>query len=388
MTSESMRSLKVAGLFAGIGGLELGLDRAGHSTELLCEVDPVAAAVLSKRFPGVPIAPDVRQVKRLPDVDLVAAGFPCQDLSLAGTQAGLRGARSGLVDEVFRLVRQRQPEFILLENVLYLVKRQRGALLRYITTRLEELGYRWAYRVVDSRGFGLPQRRQRVIILASCGSVDPSSILFSKAVEADIDDRIADIEESRTYGFYWTEGKRAVGWAVDAVPTIKGGSGLGIPSPPAIFDPLTGLTGTPTIRDGERLQGFASGWTDIILDGERLRPGRRWTMVGNAVSVPLSKWLGKELAKPRHRAPEHPTALHVNGRPMPMAASSANGDVLSHEISMHVEVARHPALRDFLKDPVKPLSSRAINGFLSRVDQGVMTLPHALLDSLRSQAEE
>src|SRR4051794_13715391 len=94
--SPSHRStpLRVAGLFAGIGGIELGLHRAGHSTTLLCEIDEAADAVLVEWFPGVPLVRDVRKLKALPDVDLVAAGFPCQDLSQAGRTAGIRGNNS------------------------------------------------------------------------------------------------------------------------------------------------------------------------------------------------------------------------------------------------------------------------------------------------------
>src|SRR4051794_39316099 len=87
----------VVGLFAGIGGIELGLDAAGHATELLCEVDPGALAVLEHRMPEVPRHPDIRTLRSLPKVDIVAGGFPCQDLSQAGRTVGINGERSGLV---------------------------------------------------------------------------------------------------------------------------------------------------------------------------------------------------------------------------------------------------------------------------------------------------
>lgn len=82
--------MRVAGLFAGIGGIELGLSRAGWSSELLCEVDPAAQRVLGSHFPDVPLAPDIRSLRSLPPVELVTAGFPCQDLSQAGLTAGWR----------------------------------------------------------------------------------------------------------------------------------------------------------------------------------------------------------------------------------------------------------------------------------------------------------
>ena len=152
----------MVGLFAGIGGLELGLSEHGWNTELLCEIDPGAQAVLRSRFADVPLHGDVTKLRALPsDIELVAAGFPCQDLSQAGKTAGITGARSGLVDEVFRLVKRKKgPRWLLIENVPFMLQLGKGAAMRHITDALEDLGYTWAYRVVDARAFGLPQRRR------------------------------------------------------------------------------------------------------------------------------------------------------------------------------------------------------------------------------------
>src|SRR5688572_23571476 len=95
--TRAVMSHVVSGLFAGIGGLERGLSRAGHHTALLCENDAAAAAVLADRF-DVPLHGDVTTLEYLPaETTLVVAGFPCQDLSQAGRTAGIEGARSGLV---------------------------------------------------------------------------------------------------------------------------------------------------------------------------------------------------------------------------------------------------------------------------------------------------
>ena len=214
-------SRSMVGLFAGIGGLELGLSEHGWNTELLCEIDPGAQAVLRSRFADVPLHGDVTKLRALPsDIELVAAGFPCQDLSQAGKTAGITGARSGLVDEVFRLVkRKRGPRWLLIENVPFMLQLGKGAAMRHITDALEDLGYTWAYRVVDARAFGLPQRRQRVIMLAS-RTDDPREILFGQ----DAGERLGGDPADYPCGFYWTEGTRGLGWAVNAVPTLKGGS--------------------------------------------------------------------------------------------------------------------------------------------------------------------
>src|SRR4051812_24746922 len=252
---RTKQALRVAGLFAGIGGIELGLQRAGHQSELLCEIDPGAVAVLNDRFPDIRVHQDICTLRSLPrDVELIAAGFPCQDLSQAGKTAGIEGSRSGLVGEVFRLLRHRRVPWVLLENVPFMLQLSKGRAMEVIVATLEDLGYRWAYRVVNSLAFGVPQRRERVLLLASMDE-DPRDVLFADAVE----EPEAPARSSRlACGFYWTEGIRGLGWAVDAVPTLKGGSSVGIPSPPAIWLP-DGRFITPDIRDAERLQGFPAG---------------------------------------------------------------------------------------------------------------------------------
>ncbi|HWA43036.1 MAG TPA: DNA (cytosine-5-)-methyltransferase, partial [Hypericibacter adhaerens] len=278
--------MRIVGLFAGIGGLELGLSGAGHTTDLMAEILPAARAVLSSRFPQVELQGDVRELNALPSgTDLVAAGFPCQDLSQAGQTRGLDGDRSGLVGEVFRLASKSRPKWILLENVPFMLQLRGGDAMRRIVAALEELGYLWAWRVVDTYGFGLPHRRERVFLVASRED-DPSNILLA-------DDQTLDRPKTRlgkiAHGFYWTEGRGGLGWAPDAVPTLKNGSTIGIPSPPAVLLP-SGSIIKPDIRDAERLQGFAEDWTAAAETV--VRSGFRWGLVGSAVSVPVAKWIG------------------------------------------------------------------------------------------------
>src|SRR5262245_11965869 len=203
--------MNVAGLFAGVGGIELGLEQAGCTTSLLCEIEPRARVVLEHRFPRAPIEPDVRAISRLPrKIDLVTAGFPCQDLSQAGSTTGIFGHRSGLIRSVFRLIADNKPPWVLIENVPFLLHLNRGRGIAYVTRTLEQLGYRWAYRVVDTRAFGLPHRRERVFLLASRAE-DPGDCLFAQ--DASVPD--SNEVEALAHGFYWTEGTRGLGWAVD-----------------------------------------------------------------------------------------------------------------------------------------------------------------------------
>jgi DNA (cytosine-5)-methyltransferase 1 len=293
----------IAGLFSGIGGFELGFERAlGErvQTEMLCEWWGPAQAVLARRFPDIPVHPDVRELTDLPAaVNLVTAGFPCTDLSQAGRTAGIAGKASGLVMHVFEALRaakrRRSIPTLVIENVPNMLALDRGHAMRFLVDEIERLGYRWAYRVVDSRFVGVPQRRRRVILVASV-DIDPRAVLFAD----DAGERPSWNYSDEAFGFYWTEGRSGLGWAQDAVPTLKAGSTVGIPSPPAVWLPK-GVVGRkflkPTIEDAEAMQGFERGWTDVDnLSSRRL--GDRWKMVGNAVTVGVSQWVAARLAGP------------------------------------------------------------------------------------------
>jgi DNA (cytosine-5)-methyltransferase 1 len=371
--SKGKDRLTVAGLFAGIGGIELGLHEAGHESVLLCEVDSGASTVLRTRFPDVRWVHDVLDLKTVGDVDLVTAGFPCQDLSQAGRTAGIRGGNSGLVGHVFRLLdaRRRGPRWLLLENVSFMLQLDHGRGMRFLVDELEARGFRWAYRVVDTQAFGLPQRRQRVILLAS-RTEDPRAVLFA--------DDVAPVRQEfsldRWCGFYWTEGLRGLGWAVDAVPTLKGGSTIGIPSPPAIWNPRDGSITTPEIRDAERLQGFAPDWTLPAVETTGVRRGHRWKLIGNAVSVPVARWVGQRLSAPGKFDDSRASERIRPGVAWPRAAFGGRGEEPHAVIVTMWPVQWHrEALADFIHYPRTPLSARAASGFKSRLDQSSLKYP-------------
>jgi len=158
-------------MFAGIGGFDLGFERAGFHVSWCIEWDKHAQAVLRKRFPYATIYGDIREVDpaQLAPVDVVCGGFPCQDLSVAGKRAGLAGERSGLFHDAMRLIRKLNPKLLVLENVPGLHSSNRG--LDFATV-LREVGEGWdcqevAWRILDSQFFGVAQRRRRVFVAAS-----------------------------------------------------------------------------------------------------------------------------------------------------------------------------------------------------------------------------
>jgi DNA (cytosine-5)-methyltransferase 1 len=367
----------VAGLFAGIGGLERGLASAGHKTALLCENDPSAMAVLKHRFPKIPLHDDVCTLRDLPKrTSLIVGGFPCQDLSQAGKTAGIEGARSGLVEEVFRLIRDQRVPWVLLENVPFMLQLGAGRAMKRITDVFEDLGYKWAYRVVDARAFGLPQRRRRVYLVASLEG-DPREVLFADEAGEQDEPRVNGHPVAR--GFYWTEGIRGLGWAVDAVPTLKGGSTVGIPSAPAILLPDNSVV-MPEIRDAERLQGFPAGWTK---PAEKVaRKGQRWKLVGNAVSVPAARWLGKRLARPG-AVLDFEVAPLKDHRHWPTAAWNVGAGQFRVEASEWPVRKPYRSLAEFLRYTPAPLSAKATAGFLGRTEKSKLRFPEGLIPALR-----
>ncbi len=376
-------SLRIVGLFAGIGGIELGLHASGHETVLLCENDPGAGLVLADRFPGVPLAADVRSLEELPASDVVAAGFPCQDLSQAGRTVGIAGSQSGLVGEVFRLLdtARHHPRWLLLENVPFMLQLDRGEAMTWLTWMLEERGYTWAYRVVDTRAFGLPQRRQRVLLMAS-RTEDPRPALFAQ----DHGEPATPERGRLACGFYWTEGIRGLGWAVDAIPTLKGGSTIGIPSPPAIWRPGSGRIVTPQLRDAERLQGFSVDWTAAADAGSKRRNSSRWKLVGNAVSVPVAAWVGERLSASDGYDASRDRALSTGDR-WPRAAWGSAGERYAVDVSMWPVAHARPHLYEFLDFDPKPLSARATAGFLSRTRRGTLRIPEDLICEAEAHLE-
>lgn len=372
--------LKVAGLFAGIGGLEVGLGAAGHETSVLCEISKPARAVLAAHFPDVPCESDVRMMTALPEyVDLMVAGFPCQDLSQAGLTAGISGERSGLVGEIFRLLDVRRTPWVVLENVSFMLHLDGGKALATLVEAFEERGYRWAYRIVNSLAF-LPQRRERVLFVATISDVDPANVVLVDDVAAPTAKTSMDMA---AHGFYWTEGVRGLGWADDAIPTLKNGSTIGIPSPPAILLP-SGEVITPDIRDAERLQGFTADWTFPAT--EVARASSRWSLVGNAVSTPVAAWLGGRLGSPGHYEPNR-------DRPLPNCGRWPRAARFDGTVRWAVDIGAFPVWRErsplvqFLRYPGKPLSARATLGFLSRTERSTLRFPQGFQDRLRAHLQ-
>jgi DNA (cytosine-5)-methyltransferase 1 len=156
--------LTVGSLFAGIGGFDLGLERAGMRSVWQCEIDPYCQRVLAKHWPDVLRVPDIRDVgpSTVPYVDVLAGGFPCQGLSNAGLRLGLNDSRSGLWFEYARVIRELRPRYVLVENVAALLHRGFDRVLG----DLAACGYDAEWDCIPASAVGAPHRRDRVWLVA------------------------------------------------------------------------------------------------------------------------------------------------------------------------------------------------------------------------------
>jgi len=193
--------MRVISVCSGAGGLDLGLERAGHRTIALCEADPWRQRLLAARFPGVPVWPDLETLDPadLPDAGLLAGGTPCQDLSVAGRRAGLDGARSGLYWHYQRVRLALGIEWALWENVAGALSSNNGldfasVLGAFVGADVVVPAGGWpgagvvagpwggaVWRVLDAQHFGVPQRRRRVFVVGRLGGPCPPEILFELA---------------------------------------------------------------------------------------------------------------------------------------------------------------------------------------------------------------
>jgi DNA (cytosine-5)-methyltransferase 1 len=370
--------MSIFGLYAGIGGFELGFRAAGYEAALLADKDLFCRQVLTARFPNACIRGDVADITELPpDASVVTAGFPCQNLSMAGDKVGLGGHKTGDIQHMFDLIAaigQDKRPTLAIENVYFLLHVVRGGAMTELVSAIEDLGYDWAYRVVNTLAFGLPQRRRRVFLVAST-MLDPRTVLFADEAGEPV---LEKPTLGKPLGFYWTEGRKGVGMAVDAIPPLKVASGVGIPSTPAVLFP-DGQVLTLSIEACEKVQGFAADWTALEFHNGRGSP--RWRMVGNAVSVPASEWLAKRIKTPGNILDFDERVLKP-GTPWPNAAyRNRNGRFAVVASEFPISLPR-PSIETLRDSSWKRLSGRALRGFIGRAKDGGLRFPDGFIGKL------
>lgn len=298
-------------LFSGIGGFDLGLERAGIRTMWMCEIEPAARKVLAHHWPDTPCHGDVTEVDgaRLEPVDVVTFGSPCQDLSVAGQRAGLDGARSGLFHEALRIAAEMKeatsgahPRLLVWENVPGALSSNSGRDFAAVLDAMADVGaVDIGWRVLDAQWFGVAQRRRRVFVIADLGGRRAGQVLtlaqgsaWSPRPRRQEGSRVAALTANGVGAGGGPDDNAAqAGHLIpDVTGTIAARSGM----QEKFNDQLIPESGTRVRRltpvECERLQGFPDGWTEPAgADTHRYR------CLGNAVCVNIAAWLGHNITE-------------------------------------------------------------------------------------------
>ncbi len=297
---ENEKEIRYFSMFTGVGGFELGLERASNkenrehlseqpskwnsvlgkgdksnsSTQRLSctyscvgqsEIDKYASELLKKRFPSVKNWGDCTKINpsELPDFDMLCGGFPCQAFSIAGKRRGFKDTRGTLFFEISRILKVKRPKLVLLENVKGLLNHEKGKTFSVIIQTLEELGYRTQWMVLNSKFFGVPQNRERVFIIGSLRGESRPEILPFRESSKEIDKRWERIPQQNVPTVFASQHKIARGM-------------------PMIYQKLGKVYGNGDVAQAHRVysaEGVISsqrGNTKSLIDDVRavLTPGR------------------------------------------------------------------------------------------------------------------
>ncbi len=153
-------------LFSGIGGFRIGLQNIGGKCIFSCDINHQSKKVYESNFGEYPFG-DITKIKKdsIPDHDILTAGFPCQPFSISGLKKGFEDTRGTLIYDIFEIIDAKKPKVLFLENVKHLLHHDQGRTLKIIVKNLEQLGYEISYKVVNAKNFGVPQNRERLLII-------------------------------------------------------------------------------------------------------------------------------------------------------------------------------------------------------------------------------
>lgn len=301
-------------LFAGIGGSRLGIENAAKKLNIpvkcvfSSEIEKNAVKIYEKNFKDTPHG-DITKINAtdIPDADIVCGGFPCQDLSIAGKRKGLKGERSGLFFDIIRIIKEKQPRIVFLENVKGIFSSNAGWDFATVLIELEDAGYDVEWDMLDSAYFGVPQHRERVYIIGHLRS-KPTAKIFPLFREADsicnestqpekIIRQTASTLTKRAYGSW--NGNYVIYQVLDPLRPNKSYNGRRIKDEGEPCYTLTkmdrhGVRVNDRIRiftpeECEQLQGFPLRWTSGIEDKYR------YECLGNAVTVNVIEAIAEKL---------------------------------------------------------------------------------------------
>lgn len=292
-------------LFAGIGGIRIPFDELGYQCVFSSEWDKAACETYAANFGEYPEG-DITKIaeKDIPPHDLLLAGFPCQAFSIMGKMQGFADTRGTMFFEIERILAYHKPPYILLENVKQLTTHDRGRTFMVILSRLEKLGYSVKWKVLNALDFGLPQKRERVIIVGFRDETDcfrfnfdftPQPHSLSDILEKDEDvdkslfasTRIVQKRLESTKGkqiFYpsvWHENKSGNISVLDYACALRTGASYN-------YLLVNGYR-RPSSRELLRLQGFPDTYKIVVSHQEIRR------QTGNSVAVPMIRAIAQKI---------------------------------------------------------------------------------------------
>lgn len=305
-------------LFAGIGGICLGLKNAGIETIWANDIDKKASETYRANFPEVEfIEGDIEDVdpKDVPYSDLITFGFPCTSFSIAGYRKGFEDEKTGhLFFEALRIINAKKPRAFILENVKNLVSHDKGKTFNIIQTALKEAGYYLRYKVLNTAEYAnIPQNRERIFVIGFKNKEDCDKFYFPDpiALTASMDDFLyRDVKQEERYYYEKTQYYEMLKEAMvnrdtfyqlrrvyvrenksGLCPTLTANMGTGGHNVPLILDDFGIRKLTP--RETLNLQGFPE---DFIIP-EGMANGHIYKQAGNAVTVKISERLGNQIIK-------------------------------------------------------------------------------------------
>ena len=301
-------------IFAGIGGFDLGLERAGHKCIGQVEIDKFATNVLKTHWKDIPKHDDIRTAKKWAKeqkfkgkVDIVCGGFPCQDLSTGGFRSGLSGSRSGLFYNAVEFAKEVEAKYIILENVPGLLTSNQGRDFGAVYNTLGEAGYKYIeWRILDSQFFGVAQRRRRVFIIASTIDRSGQPIFIEQESSTgdlgeinkekkEVTSKVKKSSQTSKNIIAYVKARKAISntdYETWENREVNGTLNIGDNS--SNIRACTLIVKDNTVRrltpiECERLQGFPDDWTVGQSDSQRYK------QTGNAVTVNVIEWIGKRL---------------------------------------------------------------------------------------------
>jgi len=306
--------VKVGGLFAGIGGIELGFKKAGFDIEWANEIDKNACITYRMNHKHTLHEKDLNDLKtsEVTEIDILTGGFPCQAFSIAGYQKGFSDDRGNVFFQILRFVDDLNPKIVFLENVKNLTSHDGGKTFERITFEFKERGYRVFYKVLNSSEYGnVPQNRERIYIVAFKDDKIADKFTFPNIKK--LDKKVKDLIDSKAEEKYYYTNSRYYNQLKDEMqnrdsvyqwrrvyvrenksklcPTLTANMGTGGHNVPLIIDDKDIRKLTP--RECARFQGY----DESFVFPKNLSNSSLYKQIGNSVTVPVIESIAMEIKK-------------------------------------------------------------------------------------------